>query len=55
MVANVITLAHSSVASEMIRVEFRGRARRHCAAQFDDPGFDFAFSEAGIELLVQRV
>jgi hypothetical protein len=25
---------------------------RRCAAEFDDPGFDFAIGEAGIELLV---
>ena len=36
------------------RPEFRGRAPEHCAAQLDDPGFDFGIGEAGIELLVQH-
>ena len=35
--------------------ELRRRAALHCAAQFDDPGFDLGISEAGIELLVQQI
>src|ERR1700694_2410604 len=37
------------------RPECRRRAPKHCAAQLDDPGFDFGISEAGIELLVQHI
>src|SRR5882757_6086198 len=36
------------------RAEFRRRAAKHCAAQLDDPGFDFAIGKAGIEFLVQQ-
>ena len=37
------------------RPEFRRRAPQHCTAQLDDPGFDFAIGEAGIELFIQQI
>ena len=53
MPANLITLAHFSVASEMSARIPRASRQARCR-QLDDPGFDFAVGEAGVELLVQQ-